>query len=66
VVDLISFLPAFLPDLAAFLLQSIIHDLPRGTPYPGLVEFSVNQDFATVKLGMQVGDELALVSSLNL
>ncbi len=65
-VDLISFLPAFLPDLAAFLLQSIIHDLPRGTLYPGLVEFSVNQDIATVKLGMQVGDELALVSSLKL
>jgi len=57
VVDLISFLPAFLPDLAAFLLQSIIHDLPRGTLYLGLVEFSVNQDIATVKLGMQVGDE---------
>ena len=44
VIELISDLPAFRPDLSAYLLPAMVRDLPRGTLYIGVVDPGVGGD----------------------
>lgn len=52
VVDLVSDLPPFRPDLAAYLLPALARDLPTGTIYLAVVDPGVGGDRAALALSV--------------
>ena len=51
IIEVMSDLPAFRPDLAAYLLPALVRDLPRGTLYLCVVDPGVGGDRLAIAVG---------------